>query len=174
MRKKIIPKGTLVFNKLNKQKAILINHVGSCATIYTHGGMGDLGDHEISVCRDQGEASTFVPLRFIMPYGQWICDDGTKILHNRDYHPIWSMSPDGKVESPAPETWVRYSKEEWFFEDGTEPWTTKETKIKCDKILNEFGVLGQLPKTMDLFEEIRSTGKSLNSIIDKRRACTLS
>ena len=52
-------------------------------------------------------------------YGKWTCDDGREVLFNRFYEPIWQRLPDGVVLPADRKEWVKWNKQEWFYDVGT-------------------------------------------------------
>jgi hypothetical protein len=57
--------------------------------------------------------------REILPYGKWTCEDGREVLFNRYYKPIWQRAADGTVSRASRDEWVKWLKQEWFYDDGT-------------------------------------------------------
>lgn len=66
--------------------------------------------------------------RQFLPYGKWICADGSEVLFNRNYGPMHRRRPDGTITSwpppfwndddPKSPTWVHWLRQEWFYDDG--------------------------------------------------------
>jgi hypothetical protein len=85
--------------------------------------------------------------RVTYPYGKWTTEDGTEVLFNRKYQPIWVKHPDGKVDSAARDWWVsNIVKQEWYYDDSNRPYddqrlkSTRDSLTRCSAALNEFGV----------------------------------
>jgi hypothetical protein len=76
----------------------------------------------------------------LLPYGQWTYADGTEILFNRYYQPIFKRNSAGVVSKCDPDCWIDYDEEAWFFTDPNSPWFNKETFKKCVAFLTEWGV----------------------------------
>jgi hypothetical protein len=83
-------------------------------------------------------------MRRELPYGVWTCADGTRVLFNRDYQPIWKRTSDGVVTRvdipPSGMNWVNWDTQDHFFNDGNPPWYCKETLRRLKRVLAEFGV----------------------------------
>jgi hypothetical protein len=55
-----------------------------------------------------------------LPYGQWTCADGRRVLFNRRYRPILERLPDGQVRAMNYQ-WVTFIRQTWFYNEQTEP-----------------------------------------------------
>lgn len=77
----------------------------------------------------------FIPQRFWMPYGKWIETDGSEVLFSRDYFPLWRIQPQKSPERIHPNERIHYEKQEWFWQEGDEPWNSVETYELCIKLL---------------------------------------
>ena len=59
-----------------------------------------------------------------IPYGLWICPDGTQLLFDRNYVPRWRRAEDGASAIPVPllpdgrGRWVRWQACGYFFTGG--------------------------------------------------------
>jgi hypothetical protein len=49
-----------------------------------------------------------------LPYGRWTCRDGTRVLFNRTYEPLWTKPPGLPAERCTPH-WVADIEREEFF-----------------------------------------------------------
>lgn len=58
--------------------------------------------------------------RYDLPYGMWVCDDGTAYLFNRRYEPIWVKRPGRKATEADPKEWVKWRTQFWFWSDFTD------------------------------------------------------
>lgn len=60
-----------------------------------------------------------------LPYGEWTCKCGRRVLFNRRYQPLWSRSNSGEVTRADPTELVEgITATQWFFNDSTSPlWT---------------------------------------------------
>ena len=93
--------------------------------------------------------------RFVLPYGRWLCKDGTEFLFDRRYCALWQRSPDG-FTTPSRNIWVRNIAEEfWFFDDDTAPWYENqaafESLMRSLRALTDFGInpdLAKLPRVI--------------------------
>jgi hypothetical protein len=160
-RKRLITPGSLVRIKSNLQPAILISHDGrnDVVVCYNDRGAMTAGRHEISVAKDQSGASAFKPLRLVLPYGKWICADGTEVLFNRDYCPLWAKSKDGVIEAIDPDFWIAYEEQHHYFNDGTVPWRGDKKKLtELEGVLEEWNVKNKEPKILALLVDAVSSG----------------
>jgi hypothetical protein len=77
-----------------------------------------------------------------LPYGCWITRDGTAVLFDRDYAPLWSRAPG--AASPTSMTgseWVaNIVSESWLYTDTDPPWLDPLTRQRCMQVLKDFGV----------------------------------
>jgi hypothetical protein len=71
------------------------------------------------------------------PYGKWTCADGTELLFNRDYRPIWRKTKSGTVIAADPDEWVIFSKQEYFFGDHNAPGENSDSNRACTNQLCE-------------------------------------
>ena len=59
-----------------------------------------------------------------IPYGLWICPDGTQLLFDRNYVPRWRRAEDGSSAIPVPllpcgsGRWVNWQARGYFFVNG--------------------------------------------------------
>lgn len=140
-----IPAGTLVYlKKHHKNPAIVLSHdtLNNLIWCYEDGGPTAMSREEITVSKNQSEAKNFQPMRLLLPYGKWTCENGTEVLFNRDYLPIWTRETNRKVNTIDPDTHINYIGEpEFYFGDGNAPWNgEKNTLVKCRNILNHWNV----------------------------------
>lgn len=79
--------------------------------------------------------------RINLPYGMWTLSDGTEVLFNRDYIPIYERI--GQTVTVAnPETYYKNidkDKNIFYYNDLNQPWINKTTYKKCIEILSEWG-----------------------------------
>lgn len=84
-------------------------------------------------------------IRSTYPYGKWTMEDGTQVLFNRRYQPIWKKQPDGTVieadkDWEVPEIAIK----EYYYDDSCPPdgdyslAKTRKTRERCKKVLDEF------------------------------------
>jgi hypothetical protein len=125
---------------------VVRDQTGEVVTVWTE-------HREVGACRDEvakmrNPPDNWMPERSRLPYGRWICKDGTVCLHNRDYHVIWEKLPDGTVQEPVdPQAWREIVAEEWFYGDGCKPYPSsknpafdKGSRARCEAALAEFGL----------------------------------
>ena len=153
-----LTKGVLVRFKADKSLGIAINLSHGSVKYFGHWGPVSCVRHEIAICRNQSQAASFKPMRLYLPYGKWTCADGTEVLFNRDYRPIWEKRPDGTVIAANPDEWIEFSKQEFCFGELPIPPTDRATFTLCFNILKEWGVEDRQPKMMDRFRQAVATG----------------
>ena len=78
-------------------------------------------------------------LRKTLPYGAYIVSKTEKVLHNRDYQPLWRIK-NGKVDFVKPSQWIEFKTQEHFYDDSCPPWRSVKTYGKCVALLEEIGV----------------------------------
>ncbi|NJL24816.1 MAG: hypothetical protein HC902_06375 [Calothrix sp. SM1_5_4] len=126
---------------------------------YSDSGPGMCVRSEVTVYRQQPR-STRLPMRLSLPYGKWTCEDGSEVLFNRDYKPLWAKLPNGEVIDIEPETWIKSTDCSYFFDDGNPPWAKKKTREICAGILRDWGVADRIPKALrDYYELVRTGSK---------------
>ena len=67
----------------------------------------------------------FIPDRLRFIYGVWTEPDGAKVLHSRDYAPMWRLRKGQPPQQVPAAEWIKYVKEEWFWNDSTAPWDSR-------------------------------------------------
>lgn len=149
-----VPAGTFVRVAGSKNVGVVFNHNMRSQVIegYSDSGRFLAGRHEVSVLRKQLNISDFKPMRLYLPYGKWTCEDGSEVLFNRDYCPIWKRNPDAVVSIMKPDQYVKHEHSEYYYDDRTAPYYENEqTFVQCTAILNDWGV-GEKPNALiDLF-----------------------
>jgi hypothetical protein len=149
-----IPEGTLVHLKSKNRPAIVISHQQRNRVVICYSDRGPVTTdrEEVSVPKNQSGATDFKPMRLWLPYGKWLCVNGTEVLFNRDYCPIWIKGKDDKVSSIEPDTEVEKDDPgEFYFNDRTAPWYgNKQTLAECIAVLEGWGVRDKNNGVMDL------------------------
>jgi len=158
-----VKSGTLIRLKRSGEHAIVYDSLagnGYGVSCYGHGGSYILDRESFTVPKDQSGAANFIPMRLVLPYGKWTCADGTEVLFNRDYSPLWYKSPNGKVGTLDPDTWVSWKGSSHYFNDGQVPWHKKrQAKAdECFAVLKEWGVDTQRPKILDWWAKAMQDG----------------
>jgi hypothetical protein len=154
----VIPPSTLVRSKERDWLAIAVSQIDDSVICYTHWGIMHCQRREISICRDQTPAASFRPMRIVMPYGKWTCADGTEVLFNRDYRPIWKKHSNGMVVAADPDEWVIFTKQEFLFGDHNAPHEDRDSDRICTNQLRDWRVQHEAPKMLNLFREAVATG----------------
>ena len=146
-----MPVGTLVRFKARRSLGFVYKSDGSTVEFYGDWGPMMAAHEEVSVCRDQIGAKDFKPLRLFLPYGKWTCADGSQVLFNRDYCPLWKRDPSGAVSAIDPNTWVEHDDkdEEWIFGDVAPPVYSKKTLALCLAVLRSWNVEGRRPLLLE-------------------------
>lgn len=119
----LVPRGSLVYFKGTKIPAIVISHDVDNGTIacYADKGPSKVSRQGITVPKNPIQAEHFRPQRLWLPYGKFTGADGKQTLFNRDYIPLWTKLPDGKVIQAAANTRLEDGQKEFFFKDGSAP-----------------------------------------------------
>jgi hypothetical protein len=95
--------------------------------------------------------------RDVLPYGRWLCADGTQVLFDRRYCGLWQRSPAG-VTIPAKNLWLENVEAEfWFFNDDCTPWHNNfipgfDALTRCVRALFDFGITIEPSKTRAIKE----------------------
>jgi hypothetical protein len=88
-------------------------------------------------------------LRATLPYGVWReRGTGCLVLFNRDYRPIWRMTPDGAtttpvtgpIHLPSGKSWIENDAQVYCWGDWPSPWFCEKTRAWCEQILRWFNV----------------------------------
>ncbi|MNX93576.1 hypothetical protein D3C86_1257640 [compost metagenome] len=166
-----IRQGTFVRVKTSKVVGVVLHHDVRRSIIegYSDAGRFEAGRHEVSVMRSQPDISSFRPMRLYLPYGKWKLNDGTEILFNRDYNPIWAKSITGVVKAIEPDTDINSNVVESYFNDKTAPYYNynKKSFTFCLSILKDWGVENKNPIILDkMFKAI--TDKNMSKINTKQ------
>ena len=158
---KKIKNGTTVFIKEARKNGIVIQHDTYLGVItgYTDKGEFQCEREAISIPRKQPTA-IFRPLRLKLPYGKWTLQDGTEILFNKDYCPLWLRKPGGKAESVNHRGWVDNEREiEFYFDESNQPWNSNfGTWSICENVLRDWKVENRRSELMKAFDLCVHTG----------------
>ncbi|MEQ8823816.1 MAG: hypothetical protein RIC14_05535 [Filomicrobium sp.] len=74
-----------------------------------------------------------------LPYGIWVCADGTLYLFNRKYQPIWYRAPGAAVAKPANRSErVPFVNQVWLWDDDTDIAHNAEVANAMRKFLTKF------------------------------------
>lgn len=166
--KRQIRSGTFVKVKETNETVVVFNHdIRSNIVVgYSDAGTYEAVRHEVSVLRSQPNISKYKPLRLYLPYGKYILDDGTEILFNRDYCPLWSRSLSEtlkkvEVKEVDMNSEINFSRTEHFFFDQNAPYTKNGSVSleKCLGILNDWGIADNNHKIFDNFREAARRGR---------------
>ncbi len=76
--------------------------------------------------------------RQTLPYGRWQCAGEVEVLFNRDYQPIRRRYADGRIEVPDAKEWIDWKTQEYFYTDANPPDRNRATRLRCERILNEW------------------------------------
>lgn len=160
--KRQIRRGTFVKVKETSEVIVVFNHdtYNDIIVGYNHGGHFEAGRHEVSILRSQPDLSKYKPLRLYLPYGKSILGDGTEVLFNRDYCPLWVRSPIGTVIEADLTSDLDFNKTEHYFSGHDEPYYKcgSLNLERCLEILREWKVEDRHHKIFDRFEEAVSRG----------------
>ena len=97
-------------------------------------------------------------MRIVLPYGKWTCADGTEVLFNRDYRPIWKKHPNGKVVAADPDEWVNFVNQKWQYGELNTPHEHRNSYRMCIEQLRHWGVEYEAPVMLKLFREAIAAG----------------
>lgn len=155
-------RGTFVRIKSQNEDAVVVAYDEDKDLLDLFGSSGrfQYSPSDVSIYRTK-TAVGWRPMRLYMPYGKWVCGDGSEVLFNRDYHPIWAKLKSGEVIRLEPKTWVKHEEQHYFFDDGSSPWRKKKTVAVCDSILKSWGVDHLEPKTIENFHRLIQTGEDV-------------
>ncbi|TJY62550.1 hypothetical protein FAZ19_18935 [Sphingobacterium alkalisoli] len=161
--KRQLRSGTFVQLKQTKELLLVFNHDMRSDVVvgFNDAGTFEAGRHEVSVLRSQPNLSKYRPLRLYLPYGKCTLDDGTEVLFNRDYCPLWSRSLSGTVKEVDLLSDLDFNGAEHFFFERDAPYT-KNGNVnheKCLEILREWGVADRQHKILDHFQEAVRRGR---------------
>lgn len=148
-----IPAGKFVRLKSNKKVCLLFHHdIGTqVVTCYSDAGHFYAGRHEVSVLKNQPNIRDFKPMRLRLPYGKWFCADGSEVLFNRDYCPIWKKLDSGEIIDIDPSTQIDYEDSEHYYYDRTAPYSGDLSTLElCLSVLKDWGVEKQIPQVLNL------------------------
>jgi hypothetical protein len=91
----------------------------------------------------------FLPLRLHLAYGVWTEPGGAKVLFSRDYAPMWRLRDGLPPQQVAPTDWIRFERQDFFWEDATAPWEDLGRIEQEEARLKLHGING-LPALVDL------------------------
>jgi hypothetical protein len=94
---------------------------------------------------DLRQCAPFSVMHLCLPYGKYICADGTEVFFNRYYQPIWKMR-NGQYLPADPGEWITYATQEWFYDDHNPPWVSRKTHEKCLLMLQARHKASALPE----------------------------
>lgn len=151
--------GAFVRVKSNRRIAMVFYKDRKVVEAYSDAGSFTAGRHEVAVLKKQPAVAGFMPMRLALPYGKWTQANGTEVLFNRDYSPIWIRTPSGKVSGVQPGLYFDHVESDWFYEDRTAPYYDNvETQQLCLSILQEWKVENKKPQVMKLFPAALAAG----------------
>lgn len=155
------PAGTLVMARNSGEVGIVLqakdnNFSDRSVTICTDTSLSAvMAKTEVFPLADQ--SIKFTPKRLFMPYGKYICADGSEVLFNRDYNPLWGKTPDGSVIALEPDTWIDHDDSVYFYY-GVDSNEIKHSKSMA--ILKEWGLKNKRPLILDLLPQAIETGNA--------------
>lgn len=74
-----------------------------------------------------------------LPYGKYIFQDGSQILFNRHYEPLFLVDVD-PIQKEILLAKIESAKKQWFYTDSNSPWNNQEALKKCKEILKMWEV----------------------------------
>jgi hypothetical protein len=82
-----------------------------------------------------------------LPYGLWVERDGSGVLFNRYYTPIWRRTCDGITSRvtdpprwPDGRIWINWTRQVHFYDFRFTPWHHAEARELCEEVLAWFDV----------------------------------
>lgn len=100
----------------------------------------------------------FLPYRLRLAYGVWTESDGAGVLFSRDYAPMWRLRDGLPPQLVAPTDWIKFERQEFFWEDATAPWEDPARIVEEEARLKLYDIKG-LPALVDLLPiMVASTG----------------
>ncbi|MBE9601474.1 DUF5623 domain-containing protein [Pedobacter sp. MC2016-24] len=168
---KLVP-GTFVRMKGSKKLMMVFSHSLQSKIVegYGDGGTFSAGRHEVTLVKDPIDLSHFKPLRLYLPYGMWDCEDGSQVLFNREFCPLWIRSKTGVVSSADPSKTIEHTNSTIYFGDRTAPYYlgNKKQLENCVAILKDWKVEHKRPRILDLIPAAIAAGDI--SILDPQRS----
>ncbi|MFC7523129.1 DUF5623 domain-containing protein [Parapedobacter sp. GCM10030251] len=153
--------GTFVRIPQLKKIGIVFHHDErhQLVTGYTDAGPFDAGRHEVMMLKKQLSLADFKPMRLCLPYGKWKRGDGSEVLFNRDYCPIWQKSASGEVTAIQPDVYVQYQSSTHYYDDRSAPYYDNEqTPQTCLSVLKDWGVNEKFPEVLRLLPTAIASG----------------
>jgi len=107
--------------------------------------------------------SVFIPLRFWMPYGFWVEEDGSKIIFSRDYCPLWKIQEGKSPLRDDPDREVMFIDQQRFFDEGSFTGPIDDVMEQGMEILRQHRVVS-LPRLVEWFPECLNTGRWISNL----------
>jgi hypothetical protein len=95
----------------------------------------------------------FVPAALYVAYGAWTLADGSKVLHSRDYLPLWHVKQGNRPVAANPADWVDYVAYEYFWDDRSAPWESARRLSEERQRLVDFEITG-LPNLVEILPDL--------------------
>src|SRR5690606_2579687 len=129
---------------------------GGRVTVCTHTSLSaGLVKGEVFPLADQ--SIEFVSERLFIPYGKYVCEDGSEVLFNRDYNPLWARKSDCSIIALEPDTWVSHRDTVHYYDDRD---NREERRVKGMRVLREWGIENKRPLILDLLPEAIKAGNA--------------
>lgn len=125
-------------------------------------------DHSIMTCVSREMpahrgGSVFIPLRFWMPYGFWVEEDGSKVIFSRDYCPLWKIQEGKSPLRDDPDRDVGFIDQQWFFDEESFRGPIDDVPEQGMEILRAHRVVS-LPRLAEWLPECLSSGRWISSL----------
>lgn len=163
------PAGTLVMRRDTKEIGLVLS-----STI----GLKE-NEGTVSICTDTSlnallskeqvfplsdQSREYIPLRLFIPYGKWICPDGSEVLYNRDYRPLWKKEIDGMVVPIDSTLFIEHDRDKtegYFNWENTPNWGNPVTIREVGmSVLKDWGVENKKPQILDLLPSALAAGNA--------------
>ena len=120
---------------------------GRPVQIITDNRCGICSRHEVKI--PGTSLPLFLPYRLWLAYGVWVLPDGARVLFSRDYAPMWRLRDGLPPQQVAPTDWIKFERQDFFWEDATAPWEDPARIAEEEARLKLYGING-LPALVDL------------------------
>jgi hypothetical protein len=74
-----------------------------------------------------------------LPYGVYLCGDGSAVLFDRRYQPLFRIDSRGRVSADDPDRWVTgIVAKVWWYDDSCSPRCNPETRHRVSVLLQRW------------------------------------
>lgn len=145
-------------------ETVILRHFGQPTKVISDREITTVADFEYVTPRQ--EIGLFLPARLYLPYGFWTEQSGARVIFSRDYKPLWRLRVGYEPERVLPWEWIKFTAQEFLWDDGQTPWGSKILKGRLISFLRNNG-LNQLPILADCLPLlVHETSKRLDNMSD--------